>query len=164
MLFVYSTFHVKYYVLLSDYGLMCYYNTDMAVTETIHLYLTWNYLPMKEMKAGLRRIRKSIKVIKKKELRIKFRKFHDQYMKPFWLKKITPRRLSVHGLTRRSTNDLESLHRKMKAFLPERPYFPRFLHHLKQNIFILATEVLGLISTNQQLQAKAKPKQERRNK
>jgi hypothetical protein len=142
---------------------MVFYNSDHNVTDTIHLYLTWPYLPRKEMKEGLRRIRKSIRSIKRTEVRLKLYRFHDTYMKKFWYKKIKPRRLSVHGLTRRTTNDLESLHRKMKGFMPLKPSFIRFLHYLKRNIFVPATAVLQHITNNEQIIAKPKPKQEHRN-
>ena len=99
-----------YTYVLSGYSLMRFYNVNCQVTKVVKLYLTWPFLPKAEMPAGLRYIRKLVGSVGNATARKALKAFHQNYMRKFWNQKITPARLSVFGLAKRTTNDLESLH------------------------------------------------------
>ena len=148
---------------LSAYAIMRFYNVNRQVTKVVKLYLTWPFLPKAEMPAGLRYIRRLIGSILNETARKALKAFHQNYMRKFWNQKITPARLSVYGLVKRTTNDLESLHRRMRVRLPQRPIFLRFVHHLTTNIFEPATQLLVHINNDDQLPAEPKRSQRERN-
>jgi hypothetical protein len=149
--------------MFSEYGLYTLYNVNRQVTKVINLYLTWPFLPKFEMAKGLRYIRRLVGNVKDTTARRSLRRFHANYMRKFWLQKITPSRLSVFGLAKRTTNDLENLHRRMKSAMPKNPIFLRFLHHLMTNIFQPSNQLLIHLNNHDQLPPAPKPKQQERN-
>jgi len=152
-----------YTFVLSGYAIMRFYNVNRQVTKVVNLYLTWPYLPKAEMPAGLRYIRKLVGSILNATARKALKAFHQNYMRKFWNQKITPARLSIFGLVKRTTNDLESLHGRMRVRLHKRPIFLRFVQNLTSDIFEPATQVLIHLTNDDQLPAQPKRSQRERN-
>ena len=120
---------------ISAYGLMRLYANHHRVRVIIRLYLAWPCLPLEDMRPQLRHIWNMICLIDKPSIKQGFKRFHHRYFRAFWLKKVTPERLCVFGLQRRTTNDMESLHSKMGKRLRQHPVFLRFMKTLQKNIF-----------------------------
>lgn len=102
----------------------------------INLYRTWTYLPEEDMIPQLTYIcRKILAFDRTDPLRRRLLDFHTKYFIKFWVEKVRPHRLTLFRIARRTTNELERLHRRMKHTLGKRPQPFLFIAALKRNIF-----------------------------
>jgi len=120
---------------IAEMGMSGYYKTDTKITNIFQLYLSLPHLPELEIRPQLQYIRSLIKTVTQTSARKKLLVFHSKYLKSFWLKKVTPQRLSVFGLHRKTTNDIENLHKQMNRRLPRKAGFFKFVHALETHIY-----------------------------
>ena len=144
-------FNKACYKKFGQLGLIPWLKKETRIRILLKRIMCLPFLPPSKIATQIHFIRNDSKKIADPVAKYLFQKFIDEYIVNFWYKKIGPSRLGMFGITRRTNNDLESLHATMKRDIKlHQPTFYRFLHLLKK--FVLADAVHKTTQVDQGLE------------
>ncbi|KAL8606286.1 hypothetical protein ACOMHN_024182 [Nucella lapillus] len=126
-------------------GLLHPFRRVTSFKRLIHKYMALPLLPSTRIEEGLDELKNEAPQIPPENQR-KLELFR-RYVRSFWIQKVTPSRMTVFGLSRRSNNSIENFHTMLKRKIGvAHPNFYVFIDHLNKVIESKLTDLKSLDS------------------
>ena len=133
-------------------GLLPYMQSDAKVRRILRKIMTLPILPASKICEQIDRLYHiSLKQVMDPEAHVLLVNFFEEYLIPFWVKKIGPSRLSVFGCPDKTNNATEILHSQMHFNLPHHAKIFTFGHHLQRNIFESYERKIGQLDNGKRI-------------